>query len=148
MPELKTGSGPQCSGDKTRGHIEVSSSLPLLPIRDTFFSPSTLSYAGFSCFHKPVHELKEPLPQSHHFLPHLLYHHHHILRSFGSPSVHFFSFLSVYLSITWLQQFDSQSQPRRAFLVILLLTSQSPLPHLLSPLLLISVLYSHQSAWG
>lgn len=88
-----------------------------------------LSYAGLSFFINPVYEFVRALsPQSLHFLPHLLLDHLRFLRSFGSPSVHFFSFRLLRLSITWLQQYDSQSRPRRAFPVTILLTGQSLLP--------------------
>lgn len=59
--------------------------------------------------------------------------HHRFFCSLGSFSALLVLFLCIRPSTTWLQQYDSQSRPRRAFPVIILLPGQSlPLP--LSPL--------------
>ena len=102
-------------------------SLPPRP--SATLSSLFLSYAGLSFFINPVYEFVRALsPQSLLFLPHLLLDHLRFLRSFGSPSVYFFSFRLLRLSITWLQQYDSQSRPRRAFPVTILLLGQFLLP--------------------
>ena len=69
-----------------------SSNLPL-PAHPRHFHPSFYLTQAFSFFINPVHEFARTLsPQSLHFLPHLLLDRLRFLRSFGSPSVHFFSF--------------------------------------------------------
>jgi hypothetical protein len=109
--------------------LDVQALSPSRP--SATLSPPFLLYLtqAFLLFINLCTSCYEPSPQSLPFLRHLLPDHHRFLRSFSSPPV-YFSFLSVYLSITWLQQFDSQSQPRRAFPVILLLTGQYLLPPL------------------
>ena len=120
--------------------LEIRAILLSRPSATLFFSLSTLSYTAPSLFISLCTPSYEPCPPQSFFPPiHILVDHYRFFHSLGSSTTYLFAFFHVYSSITWPQQYDSQSRPRRAFPVTILLTglssplSISPLPLTLSP---------------
>ena len=130
-------------------HLLAIRAIPLSRLSATLSPAFTLPYTGSFLF---IINLCTPSYEpSRHNLPSLYLPLLVQVDHFSSSSFHFFYFLCIHSSITWLQQYDSQSRPRRAFPAIILLTGQS---HSLSfhqfpvNIDIDITLCSRQSAWG
>ena len=120
------------------------------PSATLFFSLSTLSYAAPSLFISLCTPSYEPCRHNLSSRPiHiLLVDHYRFFHSLGTSTTYLFPFFHVYPSITWPQQYDSQSRPRRAFPVTILLTGLPTLPHFTSSANPLTIPCSRQPAWG
>lgn len=134
----------------THPQLEIRAILLSRPSATLVFSVSTLSYTAPSLFISLCTPSYEPCRHNLSSRPiHILVDHYRFSHSLGSSTTYLSAFFYVYPSITWPQQYDSQSRPRRGFPVTILLTGLSvPLPHLTSSANPFTISCSRQPAWG